>query len=176
MKIDIKAMKNIDELTLKAELLEPVKNKNALSFYREALNIEFTEIIGKMDASCCISSKKWDEILAKMGKRKKLSIRINKLTRSSLEKEINELFSSNGETHNRKVISKILYKLMHIIDFKNLFCWEIIIWYKNRSFEIDFFRNKKAKTYTPYNYEYKKIEVLSEEVIDKMLTPIDDKY
>jgi hypothetical protein len=162
------------------ELLEPVKNKNALSFCKEALNIEFTEIIGKMDASCCISSKKRDEILAKMGKRKKFSIRINKWARKQAgvlsQNEIDELLASiDGETHNRKGIPKILYKLIHIFEFKNLFCWEIIIWYKNRSYEIGFFRNKKAKTYTPYNYEYKEIKVLSEEEIYEMLTPIDDK-
>jgi len=50
------------------ELLELNKKRNTLSFYKEAQNIEFTEIIGKMDKSCCISSKKRDEILAKMGK------------------------------------------------------------------------------------------------------------
>jgi hypothetical protein len=41
---------------IKVELLEADKNKNAISFCNEALNIEFTQLIGKMDASCCIGS------------------------------------------------------------------------------------------------------------------------
>jgi len=51
----------------KVELLDSNKKENALSFYREALNIEFTQIIGKMDINCSINSKRHDKILVKMG-------------------------------------------------------------------------------------------------------------
>jgi hypothetical protein len=164
------------------ELLEPDKNKNALSFCKEALNIEFTQIIGKMDTSCCISSIKRDEILAKMGKellkkyikyekRKKFSIRINKWTKVLSQKEIDELLAPV----ERRRIPRILYKLKHIFDFKNHFWWEIVIWYKNRSYRIGIFKGKKVKAQASNNNEYKRVEVLSEEEIDELLTAINDK-
>ena len=70
---------------------------------------------------------------------------------------------------------KILYRLKHIFNFKKFFWWEIIIRYKDRRWEIGLFKDKKVKTHTPNNYEYKTIEVLSQEEIDELLTPIDDK-
>jgi hypothetical protein len=130
------------------ELLD--KNKNALSFYREALNIEFAEIIGNMDASCCIGSKKRDEILVKMGKellkeyiknenRKKFSLSIRKRPNVLSEKEIDELLT----VVDGKRMSKILNKLKHIFDFMKFYWWEITIWYKNKSYKIGIFQRKK---------------------------------
>jgi hypothetical protein len=164
------------------ELLELDKNKNALSFCKEALNIEFTEVIGNMDTLCCISSKKRDEILRKMGKellkkyikyekRKKFGISINKWTKVLSQKEIDELLT----VVDRRRIPRILYKLKHVFDFKNFYWWEIIIRYKGRSWEIGIFKDKKVKTQASNNNEYKRIEVLSEEEIDELLTAINDE-
>ena len=162
--------------------MELNKNKNVLSFCKEALNIEFTQIIGKMDSSCCIGSKKRDEILAKMGKellknykkylkRKKFSIRINRWTKALSQKEIDELLT----VVDGKRIFKIPAKLKNIFDLKKHYWWEIIIYYRNRSYEIGIFKDKKVKTHTPNNYEYKRTEVLSQEEIDELLTVINDK-
>jgi len=160
----------------------PDNKKNALSFYKEALNIEFTEIIGEMDTSCCIGSKKRDEILAKMGKellkkyiknekRKKFSIRIYRRPYPLSEREIDGLLTSV----DKKRIPKMLNKPKNIFDFKRFFRWEIIIWYKNRLYEIGFFKNKKVKQHTSNNYENKETEVLSQEEINELLTAINDE-
>jgi hypothetical protein len=165
---------------IKVELLEPDKNKNALSFCKEAQNIEFTQIIGKMDTSCCIGSNKRDEILAKMGKellksckkylkRKKFSIRIDKWTKVLSEQEIDELLT----TVERKGILKILDKLKHIFDFKKYHWWEITIWYKNISYKIGFFKNKRAIAHT--SNKYNGPGVFSQEEIDELLRAINDK-
>jgi hypothetical protein len=134
------------------ELLELNKNKNALSFSKQALNIEFTEIIGKMDESCRISSKNRDEILAKMWrellkkqmkdeKRKKFSIRIRVIIKTSREREIYDLLTSI----NTGGVLGILYKIKNFFDLKRFFWPEIIIWYKNKSYKLKPFKEKRKK-------------------------------
>jgi hypothetical protein len=164
------------------KLLEPDKNKNALSFSEEALNIEFTQIIGNMDASCCIGSKKRDEVLAKMGKellkeyiryekRKKFSISIRKRPNILSQKEIDELLSPV----DKRRIPRILYKLKHTFDFMKYYWWEIKIQYKDRSWETGIFRNNKIESFNFDMDDIVSTGVLSEEDIDELLTPIDEE-
>jgi len=161
------------------ELLD--NKKNALSFCKEALNIEFTEIIGNMDTTCSISSKKRDEILAKMGKkllkkyikfekRKKFSISIRKRPNVLSQKEIDELLSPV----DARRIPRILYKLKHTFNFIKNYWWEIKIWYKNKSYEIGIFKKKKIDEHTLNNNEYKGSGVFSQEEIDELLAAIND--
>jgi len=166
------------------KLLELYKNKNSLSFCKEALNIEFTEIIGNMDSSCCIGSKKRDGILVKMGekllkkyikngKRKKFSIHFNKWTKPLSEEEIDELLTSAS----RKGIFKILCKLKYILDFKKTYWWELVICFRNKTYKTGIFKDKKI------DGQYCDLDIddivnageLSQEDIDELLTPIEDE-
>jgi hypothetical protein len=165
------------------KLLELDKNKNAFSFCKEALNLEFTEIIGNMDSSCCIGSKKRDEILVKIGeeslkeykkieKRKKFSINIRMRPNVLSQKEIDKLLT----TVVRKGIFKILCKFKHILDFKKTYWWELVICFRNKTYKTGIFKDKKIDA------QYCDLDIddivnagkLSQEDIDELLTPIDD--
>jgi ribosomal protein S13 len=104
---------------------------------------------------------------------KKFRIRVNKRTKALSEEEIDELVTSAS----RKRIFKILCKLKHILDFINNYWWEIVICYKDRSYKIGIFKDKIMDAqYCDLDIDYiVDAGELSQEEIDELLTPIDDK-
>jgi len=138
------------------ELLDSNKKEGALSFYKEAQNIEFTQIIGKMDLNCRINSKLRDEILVKLGKRlfknhplnkskdKIFSIRIVKRPIVLSQQEIDALLTAvDGNVSRISIIkNRILDKIGSILEKR------ISIRYKGKSYEIGFRKRRKIKPYT----------------------------
>jgi len=156
------------------ELLDSTKEAAALSFQREAQNIEFNQIFGEMDANCHANSKKRDEILQKLSKRlfKKyhfvksrntiFSIRIIRRTRILSQKEIDSLLVPVNTTIGR--LSIIIGKIRDILE------WRLSIWYKNKSYVIGFRKNKPS---TISNSGRNMEEVFTKEELDFLLKPKD---
>jgi len=165
------------------ELLDSTKERTALSFQREAQNIEFNQIIGEMDANCHTNSKKRDEILANLGKRlfKKhplvksrntiFSIRIIKRTRILSQKEIDSLLLSVKSNIFRLFFMEFNYRIIGKI--RDILEWRISIWYKNKSYVIGFRKNRKNKLSTIFNSGHNMEEIFSKEELDFLLKPID---
>jgi len=167
------------------ELLDSSKEKAALSFNKEARNIEFNQLIGKMDANCRANSKLRDEILVNLGKRlfkkhpplkpknRLFSVRIIKWTRLLSQKEIESLLLPAKASIFRVFISRLQYRT--IWKIKDILWWEISIWFKNKSYVISLRKKRKTKPYLTDSFERPKItEVLTQDEINMLLKPLDE--
>jgi len=142
----------LHKLTGGKYLLVQKKEHAKMSFEKEALSIEFTEIIGDMDMTINYDQKKRDEFLQKYGKKLLKKIPLRKIkernkyiefrheTRILSQKEIDELLTATiSLTPLKKVIDDLKWKLKWKI--KKLREWKLIIKNIRKNIEYKFSLN-----------------------------------
>jgi len=144
------------------KLLDINKENNKLSFPNEVNSLEFVELIGDMDLSYSVNYMKKDLYLKKLGQKLFKSIKQKKMKKSIIKIKFNyesAYISEKASKNKIKLFLRKLFKLNIVININ-------LLKFKNHS---DNFM------YYPDNIDNKKTEVLSQDEIDLLLTPINDE-
>ncbi len=194
MKQDVRTIAEVPEelrkevlhrLTGGKYLLVQKKEHAKMSFEKEAISIEFTEIIGDMDIDINYDQKKRDEFLRKHGKKLLKQIPLRKIkgrnkyiefrheTKILSQKEIDELLTATiSLTPLKKVIDDLKWKLKWKI--KKLREWKLII--KNTRKNIEYKISLNGIEWVDFNIKTEtKVEgsALSKEELDLLFTAVD---
>jgi len=141
------------------KLLDDKKN-NKLKFTNEVNSLEFVELIGDMDLSYSVNYMKRDLYLKKLGQKLFKSIKQKKIKKSKIKININyesAYISEKASKNKIKLFLRKLFKLNIVININ-------LLKFKNHSDNFMYYSE---------NIDNKKTEVLSQDEIDLLLTPID---
>jgi len=144
------------------KLLDINKENNKLSFQNEVNSLEFVELIGDMDLNDSVNYQKRDLYLNKLGQELFKIFKQKKIKRNKIKINFNydKVYISEKVSKNKiKLFLRKLFNLNIVININLL----------------KFINFSNKFMYCSDNIDNKKTEVLSQDEIDLLLTPINDE-